>query len=150
MFNLEIISNSTQKNEDGGVYCLVKITMNNFEEIGEMYLNYWKQDSYIEQWKIGVDRILKYGLESSLLFTSTSLWGPNFAWILYLVDKKIIIQERVFLPGDTIDAGFSLEGDFYKYIGRRETHSEELEKYSEWIVDLNDLQNFANKLKVHK
>ena len=73
MFNLEIISNSTQKNEDGGVYCLVKITMNNFEEIGEMYLNYWKQDSYIEQWKIGVDRILKYGLESSLLFTSTSL-----------------------------------------------------------------------------
>ena len=83
MFNLEIIPNSTQKDEGDDVFCIVKITVNNFEEIDAMYLNYWKQDSYIKQWKTGLDRILKYGLESSLLFTSTSLWGPNFAWVLY-------------------------------------------------------------------
>lgn len=61
-----------------------------------------------------------------------------------------MIQQRVFWPGDTIDAGFSLEDDFYKCIGQRETHSEELEKISEWVIDLKDLQGFANKLKACK
>jgi len=51
---------------------------------------------------------------------------------------------------DTAYADFSLEGDFYKYIDQRERHSEELEKISEWLIDLNDLQDFANKLNVRK
>ncbi len=53
-----------------------------------MYLHYWKQDNYIEQWKIGLDRILKHGLESSLLFTTATPQGVNLACILYLVGKK--------------------------------------------------------------
>ena len=92
MFNLEIISNSTQKDEDGGVFCIVKIIMNNFEEIDKMYLHDWKQDNYIKQWKIGLDRILKHGLESSLLFISVLPQGANFAWILYLVPRTTETQ----------------------------------------------------------
>lgn len=78
------------------------------------------------------------------------LIGACFAWILYLVDKKIMIQQRTFLPGyDVKYADFNLEGDFYKYIGQRETHSEG-QKISEWAIDLKDLEDFANKVKACK
>lgn len=146
-FSIDLDNNEFKFEGDTVVPGLLKI--NNFSEKFHASLSYWDRDRYLLQWKEALDRI-KYGEKNSAVITT--MYDPStanfiFWWVLYLLGNKVYIQNHVLFL-EELKCPFN-EADLYSFIPERETKTEEGESISEWVVEIEDIQECADSLKIY-
>ena len=137
---MEVVPNTYEVEDGVFPFCIGKITIDDFWETFEMALNYWSVEDYERQWREGLERIKNY--DTSCLVASIHdpakrhylLW-----WPLYKEGGKVLIQNYLFVDELYIknigDRSFTVE-NCYEFIPPKKMLTEEGNKISTWIVDL--------------
>ena len=122
-----------------------QIAINDFKENFQMSLDIWSVDDYKKQWQEGFERIKTYN--NSVLITDITNQNSKTLiqwWVLYKEDNKIFIHNEM-LGGKDFEKRLKKEPfnkeTYYNFIDPRKTFTEEGHKISEWVIDLNDLDN---------
>jgi len=113
-----------------------------FSEENMMSLEYWPEETYEKQWREGLERLKTHG--TSCLIASVEC-PPKGAfvncWILYKIDNKIHIQNRMFFANIYKKAVrkniVTTENCYDLLIDQREVVDEDGRKISEWVVSVD-------------
>ena len=119
----------------------------NFDDYSESFqapVSYWNQKDYLSHWHNSLKRLLTTENKTALI---TSIYNPKtanflFWWILYRIDGHVYIQNHVLFLDD-LKEPFD-EREFYKSIPEREVVTEEGDSISEWVIKLEDVENFLS------
>jgi CdiI N-terminal domain len=127
--------------KEKAAYGLIKI--GTFSEKFIASLDFWSVSDYENHWKKAILRILE-GNNTSILITSLN--NPTISnfytwWPMYRIQKTIYFQNQLFFLNQ-LRKPFDLKNPF-KYVRARQTHNENAEKISEWVLDVNDLKEYA-------
>lgn len=114
----------------------------------EIPLSYWNKDKYISQWKFALSRLTNGEPCSAVVTTMYNPKTANFIfwWVMYLIDNNVHIQNHVLFL-DELDQPFD-EEDLYSFIPERETHTEEGEPISEWVVGVTAIERFMDSFNI--
>ena len=137
-FNIEL--NDSPFDCDGDLLLSGRISIGDFSESFHASLSYWDRDKYISQWRDGLKGLKTDGDKSILV---TNMYDPKkanfvFAWVLYLIDGMIHIQNNVVFLDET-DQPLD-ENNLQRYVPPREKYSADGEKISEWVIELDDIK----------
>ncbi len=127
---------SYEKMEPGSSYCVIKF--DDFCEHSYMSSSSWSIDDYKKQWKLAFDR-LNAGQTACFVVNFQPYSCLIAMWIAYIIEDKLHIQNQYYfgkyyrkIIGKK---PFTPENSF-NFIPNYETHTEDNEKISEWVVDL--------------
>jgi hypothetical protein len=103
-------------------------------------LGTWTMRDYESQWREGIAR-LAAGHPSSALVTSYA--GPeagfHMMWPMWRIGSDVFFHEHL-VPADAIAE--PVAEHFYAAVGERQTHSDDGQPVSEWVVAFSDLLAF--------
>jgi len=127
---------------EGDKVAIGTIKIGEFTEIFHASLSYWDRKTYLKQWREALNRVLAGQAESALV---TSMYDPGAAnfivwWLLYRVNDEIRVQNQILFM-DALGEGFD-EQDMYRFVPSRETHTDENEPVSEWVIERRDIEAF--------
>ena len=140
MINFAIELGQDKFESEGEIVLSGSLTIGDFNECFQAPLSYWDRGNYLSQWRESLSQLLNG--ESNSAFV-TAMYDPNtanfiFWWVMYLIGENVHIQNHVLFL-DELKQPFD-EHDIYKFIPARETHTEEGEPISEWVVNLRDIE----------
>jgi len=128
-------------------YGTVKI--NDFQERFSAPMGYWSRSDYKAQWRKSIEELLNTpgNATSALVVTMHDPRHANFitCWPLYKEGKTVYVHNNLLFL-DKLPRPFKIE-DVGSYVGRRETVSEDGEKISEWVTDVDDLKECLVRLQ---
>jgi hypothetical protein len=127
-------------------HALGEIVIGDFHERFESPLDYWSVKDYQSQWKEALMRIIE-GHEKSCFITSiNNPRSSNFYiwWPIYREDESVFIQNHLFFLGEAQEP-FNLYNP-YKSVKERVTINGEGQKISEWMVSINEISDFFEKI----
>jgi hypothetical protein len=143
MFSISFLPNNTdQTSLVSSEMRLGRIVIGDFSEQFESSLSYWDINKYQENWKKGIERLLRGESKSCII---TSMYNPKAAnfiswWLMYSENRIVYFQNQLlFLK--KLKIAFNPE-DPYILINDRETVSENNIPISEWEVPLEALEEF--------
>lgn len=121
---------------------LGRIVIGNFSEQFESSLSYWDINKYQENWKKGIERLLRGESKSCLI---TSMYNPKVAnfitwWPMYSENRVVYFQNQLLFLKE-LKIAFNPE-DPCILINDRETVSDNNLPISEWEVPLEALEEF--------
>ena len=116
-----------------------EIVLNDYVERFEASSSFWKARDYEQQWSGGLARLRQGELKSCLI---TDMYDPSNAsfirwWPIFRSGEQIVIQEQILFL-DRLDSPFN-PSDPYRFIGDRKSISDDGERVSEWVVNLDSL-----------
>jgi hypothetical protein len=121
---------------------LGEITLGTFVEEFEMILTTWDYEQYEQQWRTGIQRLLKGELKSCFL---TSYWREKDAfggewWPMYRVQDQVIVQNHLIRP-DIFEQHFENfdPEDPYLSIPDRRSLDENGRQISEWSIPFDQI-----------
>jgi len=120
------------------------IEIGTFTEELLVSLAVWSPADYVRQWETGLKRISSAD-KSCLITSMRDLAVSDFInwWMLYRVGDDVVFQNQVLLATEVEN---SMIGDaIYGLIPVRETHTDDGQKISEWVVPLRDIDAFLSK-----
>ena len=126
-----------------GEYVIGMIVIDDFQEIIEIPIEYWKLDQYEYQWKNGLQRLKDYN-NSCLVFAVNDPHQRRYVnwWLLYKENGLVYIQNQIII-GEIYKEmigkkDFTVE-TCYDFIPDRYCSDDEDEKVSEWCVRYSDI-----------
>ncbi|WP_333320708.1 hypothetical protein [Microcoleus sp. B4-C1] len=140
-FSIEFLLNVSKKQMEKDS-CYGSIQIGSFQENFLSSLSFWSMQDYEIHWKKALQRIVS-GYKSSCLITS--MYDPTRAnfiewWPICRVENLLYFQDGILLL-DSIKIPFDIS-DPFQYVPEREIYTEQGEKISEWIVTVEDVENF--------
>ena len=119
-----------------------QIKIGNFKEDLYLSVDWWGPDDYEHQWIEGLNRLAKHE-KSCLVVDVNNPTNRKFIewWPLYKIDNKIYVRNSIIIAdiySEQIgDKPFTLQ-TCYDFIPERgQSHDEDGNKISEWVVDWN-------------
>ncbi|XZN94686.1 MAG: hypothetical protein ACM65K_17590 [Microcoleus sp.] len=127
--------------------CYGSIQIGSFQEKFFSSLSFWSMQDYEFHWKKALQRIVSDYKSSCLI---TSMYDPARAnyiewWPIYRNQNLLYFQNGILLL-DSIKDSFDIS-DPFQYVPEREINTEQGEKISEWIITVEDVENFLCNLK---
>lgn len=147
MFSIQFLpSSDTDSQEDE---CDGLIQIKDFEEIFRSSTLFWDKEKYQNNWKLAIERIIFHEYESALIIDIHNPRQEKYVnwWLMYREEEKIHFQNQL-LTSSVLNFSFSKfdpENPFTQ-ISSRETHTEDGEEISEWIIEIKFLEDFYNKI----
>ena len=141
MFSLKFIFNKKFSPVRNEMVALGEITLENFAEKFESSLSFWTISDYEKQWIEAAKRILKFDQTAFI----TDLDNPKTSkfltwWKAWKIEEKIFMQNQLLFLNQ-LSNSFDIKNP-YKFIGDRTTETEDDEQISEWVISLEDIENF--------
>jgi hypothetical protein len=137
-FRIDFLQSEVPSEKQNGlIYGQIKI--GGFSEKFSSSLDFWSVADYKNHWRKAIGRILARNSKSALITSIDNPTSSNFYiwWPMYLLGEKVYVQNQLLFL-DQLHEPFDLENPF-KYVPSRQTHNEDGEKISEWVVDFSDL-----------
>lgn len=129
---------------DGILHSEATIQMGDHVEGFTVPIHVWKPVDYERQWLEGLRRAVS-GKKSCMIYKMYDLVENSIFpwWALYPKNDLVYIQDHLVFLKD-IGPSFNLN-DPYKNVRERETHSDDGEKVSEWVVAVDEIRAFLEK-----
>lgn len=142
MTNFYIDLGGDEFESEGDLVVAGSLRINDFSESFHASLSYWNRGRYLSQWSEALTRIVEGERSSAIV---TTMYDPSVAsfifwWVMYLIGDSVHIQNHVLFLGE-LEEPFD-ETDLYRFIPGRETHTEEGELISEWVVKVSDIERY--------
>ena len=123
-----------------------EIVIGNFRERFETPLDYWAIKDYESQWKEALRRTIEGNGKSCLITSMNDPQTSNFYiwWPIYREDESVFIQNHLFFLEEALEPF-----DFYnpyKSVRERITINEEGQEISEWMVSIDEISDFFEKI----
>ena len=135
LFNIELKSNNN------GI-----LKIGSFEE--KIYLNqdYWNIEEYKKSWLNAIDNVLSEHKNTAIITSMSDIKNANFIewWPMYIQDRQVIIQNHILFIKD-IRHSVS-ENNLFSFIPKYNSHNEDGEKISQWMIPLHVLEKFHVKV----
>jgi hypothetical protein len=118
---------------------LGEITLDDFVETFETPLTFWSADRYENQWREGIDRLLKEASRSCLI---TSMLDPKTEvfgvwWKLYRDGDQVVVQNQMLLS-DVFGKNFDAD-EPYRSIPDRLSVNADGEPVAEWFLKFDKI-----------
>lgn len=120
-----------------------EITINEFKEFLDIALDWWSLNDYRKQWQEGIDHLLDHNVSCFVV----SIHNPKIRryidwWLLYKIGNKVYVRNQLIISDiyqeQIGDKPFTVQ-NCYDFIPERgESHDEDGNKISEWVVDWNN------------
>ena len=148
MMNFFIGFSGDEFQSEGDLVASGVLKIGDFTESLQISLSYWNREQYLDQWREALERLLKGGSSSAIVTTMYDSNTANFIfwWVMYLIGDSVHIQNHVLFL-DELEQPFD-EFNLYRFIPKRETHTEEGEPISEWVIKVTDLQACFDSLPI--
>ncbi len=123
------------------------IQIGEFTEQFDVPIGTWAVSDYRHQWQEGLDRFLSGTMPACVV---TGMRDPSRGtlintWALYVDHGKAVLQNQILLC-KTIRQRFNGH-NFYDFIEPRETHTEDGEPISEWVVSRSSIVDFLKTIR---
>jgi len=144
MFDIAFIPDAPiYTSEDGWSGQWGRVQLGDFIERFIAPLGRWDQSDYKRQWIDGAQRLIDGERRSAFMVEAGRLW-----WTAWRDGSKIYIQQQLLIDEDLSPACTARAANLpYDLIGTRESHSEDGEMLSEWLISLDDLREFMSRSK---
>ena len=131
---------------EGDLMVSGSLKIGDFREDFHASLSYWNRDDYLSQWKDALNRLSQGERRSAIV---TAMYDPKtanfiFWWVMYLNGDVVYIQNQVLFL-EELERPF-YESELYSFIPERETHTEEGEPISEWVIGISAIKECVDSM----
>ena len=143
MFDIAFLENEpTHTDEDGWSGLWGRIVLGEFSERFISPVEWWRRGDYERQWIEGANRLLGGATNSAFVEQAGRVW-----WTAWREGELVVVQQRLLIADESMSRAWSALADDlpYELVGRRQTHSDDGQPLSQWLLSVADLQAFVER-----